>query len=124
MKQLLNLRKDKFNTFLSTIEPFKEAESGTYAENNKRVAEVILQTYRSNGLHATQTEDSTLIDGLLFYTVSTKIYNKDNTAIILTQLMYSRLINGYDVGFTISYNNEEAFSEMEKMMRRSKFTMR
>lgn len=122
--QLLNLKKGKFNSFLSTIEPYDTTDGISYEENNRRLYEVMKQTYAGQGIDARYSEDIALLDGLSFYVFNVKIYNKDKSTVILNQTMYSRLINGYDFGMTISYNGDEARKELEDIVFSSKFSKR
>ena len=122
--QLLNLKKGKFNSFLSTIEPYDTTDGISYEEHNRRLYEVMKQTYAGQGTDARYSEDTALLDGLSFYVFNVKIYNKDKSTVILNQTMYSRLINGYDFGMTISYNGDEARKELEDIVFSSKFSKR
>lgn len=122
--QLLNLKKGKFNSFLSTMEPFDTTDGISYEENNKRLYEIMKQTYAGQGIDARYSEDTALLDGLYFYVFNVKIYDKNKSTIILNQTMYSRLINGYDFGMTISYNGDDARRELEDIIFASKFSKR
>lgn len=122
--QLLNLRKDKFNTFLSTIEPYDEKEFGSYDDNNKKIYDIIKETYANKDINATYKEDSALIDGLSFKVFMVKIYNPDRTEVILNQHVYSRHLNGYDFGMTLNFNSVVTREEMENMIFSSKFSIR
>lgn len=124
LQQLLNLSKDKFNSFLSTMEKYDNAELDSYQKNNRNVNDMLKQTYESKGIYAEYHEDTVRIDGLLFNVFKSKIYAPDKQQVILNQAMYSRLINGYDVGMTINYNNETAKNELEKMLFSSTFSKR
>jgi len=124
LKELINLKKDLFNSFISTIEPYSEKETGTYDENNKKIIDIIKQTYAGKGMKAEYDEGKEKIDGLEFYTFFTRIYSPDKSKIILYQKMYSRLINGYDLGITMTYNNEEDKKTLEDVVKSSKFSLR
>ena len=124
LRELINLKKDLFNSFISTIEPYSEKETGTYDENNKKIIDILKQTYAGKGMKAEYDEGKEKIDGLEFYTFSTRIYSPDKSKIILYQKMYSRLINGYDLGITMTYNNEEDKKTLENVIASSKFSIR
>ncbi len=124
LKQLLNLRKDRFNSFLSTMEAFDAGEAGSYEEYNQNLYQVMKDTYAGQGMKVEYEEDSASIDGLLFDVFKSRIYNKEGTEVILNQVMYSRLLNGYDFGMTISYNSQAAHDEMDRMIHRSRFSIR
>ena len=122
LEQLVNLSKDKFNSFLSTIQPF--TESNLYEQRVKGTFGAIRTAYASQNINAEYDEDVEDIDGLRFYRFRTKIFTPDKSKIILQQVMYSRLINGYDFGMTINYNNEENYKTLNEIVRKSQFTKR
>jgi hypothetical protein len=124
LKQLLNLKKDRFNSFLSSVESYDENEIGSYREHISDVYNMLKQAYASNDIYATFEEDSVQINGLLFYVFKSTSYAKDKPELILRQAMYSRLINGYDFGMTIIHNKEESLEELKKMIFSSKFSKR
>lgn len=124
LQQLLNLKKDRFNSFLSTIEPYDEATNGLYEENNKKLYTVMKETYAAQGIKASYSEDSAIIDGLYFYVFKAELYKPASKEVLLNQIMYSRLINGYDFGMTLSYNDEDALIQLENMVFTSKFSKR
>ena len=63
------------------------------------------------------------IDGLDFHKYSFTIYSPDGE-IILNQIMYGRLINGFDFGVNINYNNNKDRDELLKVFKNSKFKRR
>lgn len=122
--QLLNLKKDQFNSFLSTIEPYPGEDGLSEEEHNQQVYNVIKEAYKMNGIHARYQEDSTIIDGLRFYVFHIRLYAPDKEKIIFRQVLYSRNINGYDFGMTINYNNEKPMEELSEMVYSSHFSKR
>jgi hypothetical protein len=122
--ELVNLKKDMFNSFLSTLEPYHEESEGSYAEHNKAVNEILKKTYEANKIFSVHDEATAMIDGLQFDTFVSKIYSPDKTKIILFQKMFSRLINGYDFSMTINYNNENDSLILMTMINSSKFSIR
>jgi hypothetical protein len=124
LEQLINIKKDRFNSFLSTIEPYDEKEAGPYADNNQEIYGILKKTYAGQKIYAEYDEGTTTIDGLTFYTFMTTIYSSDKSKIILFQKMYSRLVNGYDLGMTINYNNDADQKTLESMVQNSHFTKR
>ena len=124
LQQLINLKKGRFNSFLSTIEPYNEKKEGSYEANNEKLYELMKKTYADQGIKATYEEDTATIDGLSFYVFKAKIYKPDSKEVLLNQVMYSRLINGYDFGMTLSYNDEDALMELENMVFTSRFSKR
>ena len=121
LKQLLALKKNSFNIFQSSSEPFNLEYEGEYEENNGTLKKIMYETYQNQGIKA-DTSSTTIenIDGYNFLTYSFTLYGRKNE-IILTQILYSRLINGFDFGAFINYNNENDKNELLKAFRSSKF---
>lgn len=125
LKQLLNLQKDPFNNLLSTIEPYDEAADGSWLENNKAIFDVVIKSFTDAKLKMGQTKTGVeTIDGLEFQTWEIEILKPSGEGVLLTQKMYSRLINRYDFGVTVTTNNEKDRTELEKLVHGSKFTKR
>jgi hypothetical protein len=82
------------------------------------------QTYRDRGMDATFREDSAMIDGLQFSVFRITIYDKNKSSAILRQIMYSRLLNGYDFTITLNCKDENLMPELEAMLFSSKFSKR
>ncbi len=121
LKHLINFSKNQFNIFQSTIEPFKVEYDGEWEENEKALREVILSTYKAQGIQAEVTEISNEnIDGINFHKFEITIYSPKGE-FILTQIMFSYLINGFDFGATIISNNEEDKRVMLEAFRHSHF---
>jgi hypothetical protein len=120
LKHLISFRKNLFNSFASTSEPFKEEYPGEYVENNRNLNRLIFDTYRDQGIKADSSSGTIIIDGLEFNKFETKIYSKDGQ-LILNQIMYSRLINGFDFGININYNNNTDRDVMLKVLQESRF---
>lgn len=120
IKHLISFKKNPFNLFASTSEPFEEEYPGEYIENGKYLNELIFDTFRDQGIKADSSSGIAIIDGLEFITFETKIYGKDGK-LILNQIMYSRLINGYDFGININYNNITDRDVMLKVLKESRF---
>jgi hypothetical protein len=121
LKNLIGFEKDPFNIFQSTSEPFEIAYEGEWEENNRAVKQILYTTYENQGIKvdssATSIEN---IDGLDFETYSLTIYSPDGE-VILNQLMFSRLINGYDFGVNLNYNNEKDKADLLRVFRESRF---
>ncbi len=121
LKHLLNFQKNSFNVFQSTSEPFKLEYKGEWEENNARLKELVYNTYLQKGIKADSTETRIVkIDGLDFYSYGFTIYSS-NGDVILNQITYSRLINGFDFGVNINYNNDSNKQEMLDLWLNSKF---
>jgi hypothetical protein len=121
LKNLISLQKDLFNIFQSTSEPFKVESEGEWEENSAALKEIIYLTYLDQGIKADSSATTTeVIDGLEFQKYSFTIYSPKGK-FILSQIMYSRLINGFDFGVNINYNNDKYRDELLMAFRNSKF---
>jgi hypothetical protein len=121
LKNLISIQKDLFNIFQSTSEPFKVEYEGEWEENSAALKEIIYLTYLDQGIKADSSATTTeVIDGLEFQKYSFTIYSP-NGKLILGQIMYSRLINGFDFGVNINYNNDKYRDELLMAFRNSKF---
>ncbi|RAR48403.1 hypothetical protein [Flavobacterium lacus] len=121
LKNLISFQKNQFNIFQSTSEPFELEYEGEWEENNAALKEIIYTTYLNQGIK-TDSSATTVekIDGLEFQTYSFRIYSPKGE-VILKQIMFSRLINGFDFGVNINYNNDKDRDELLKVFRNSKF---
>jgi hypothetical protein len=121
LKNLISIQKDLFNIFQSTSEPFKVEYEGEWEENSAALKEIIYLTYLDQGIKADSSATTTeVIDGLEFQKYSFTIYSPKGK-FILGQIMYSRLINGFDFGVNINYNNDKYRDELLMAFRNSKF---
>ena len=121
LKNLLHFQKNQFNVFQSTSEPFLEEYEGEWSENNRALKDVLLETYRSQGIQVESSEiEIEEIDGVKF-----EVYNivlkAPNGKVVVTQTMYSSLINGYDFGANMTYNSDGARDVMLGVWKKSKF---
>ncbi|MGV3632337.1 MAG: hypothetical protein ACO1O6_14105 [Bacteroidota bacterium] len=120
MKHLISFQKNMFNQFTSTSEPFIEEYPGEYQENEKYIHEVLYQTYADQGIKVDSLSGRETIQGLKFNTFYVTVYGPAGKEII-RQIVYSRLIKGYDFSVIISYNNSEHQRTMLTAFRKSKF---
>ena len=121
LKNLIAFEKNKFNIFQSTSEPFELEYEGEWEVNSKALKEIIYETYTDQGMNPDSTATTIeKIDGLNFQTYAFTIRSR-NGEVILKQMMFSRLINGYDFGVNLNYNNDEDRDELLKAFRNSKF---
>lgn len=121
LKNLIGFQKNQFNIFQSTSELFELEYEGEWEENNSELKEILFATYKNQGIKADSSATSIeKIDGLDFHTYSFTIYSPKG-AVILKQLLYSRLINGYDFGVNLNYNNDKDRDELLRVFRNSKF---
>lgn len=123
LKQLITFKKDAFNLFASTSEPFEEEYPGEFIENTKYIQKLIYDTYVNQGIKADTSSGAALIDDLNFSMLEFKIYGKDGN-LIMTQKLYSRLINGFQFGININYNNDEDRDILMDAVMNSKFDKR
>jgi hypothetical protein len=122
LRNLLSFKKNRFNMFQSTSEPFEIEYEGEWEENNITLKELIQDTFTQQGIKVTSSDITTeIIDGLEFKVYSFILYGPDNK-VILNQIMYSRWIDGFDFGININYNDEALKDEMLTAFKNSKFT--
>ena len=121
LKNLIGFQKNRFNLFQSTSEPYKETYEGEWVEDNATLKKVIYQTYVDQGIKVDSTITKVIsIDSLDFHYYELTIYGPDGKE-LLNQLMISRLINGFDFGVNINYNNQTDKGVMLNAWRNSKF---
>ncbi|RZL45640.1 MAG: hypothetical protein EOP00_17035 [Pedobacter sp.] len=121
LKNLISFQKNQFNIFQSTSEPFKLEYEGEWEENNAALKEIIYTTYLNQGMK-TDSSATTVekIDALEFQRYSFTIYSPKGE-VILKQIMFSRLVNGFNFGVNINYNNDKDRDELLTAFRNSKF---
>jgi hypothetical protein len=123
VQQLLSLRKDRFNSFLSNMQKFDSSEDGTYEERLLTMNEIIRTTYRSKNMKLEDKVGATRIGGVMFDVLDIKIFTPDDgKKVLLYQSIYSAFINGYDFTMNINYNNNETKELLLRMVNSSKFT--
>lgn len=105
LKHLISFMKNQFNSFDSTIEPYEEIEPGEYAENNVLIRKLVFDTYHKQGIKIDTSSARLDLKGQIFNAFYIKIYGP-NGEVALNQIMYSKMIKGYDFGVNINYNNE------------------
>ena len=121
VKTLIAFQKNQFNIFQSTSEPFKLEYEGEWEINNAAIKALIFETFVNQGIKADSSATSVeTIDGLDFQTYSFTIYGPTGE-VILNQILYSRLINGFDFAANINYNNEKDKETQLQAFRSSKF---
>lgn len=124
LKNLITFQKNQSNLFQSSSEPFKPQYEGEWEEHLQYVKALAYETYENQGIKADSSETTIeKINGLDFHTFSYTIYGPKDE-VILKQILYSRLINGFDFGVNINYTNENDRDVMLKAFKNSKFTQR
>jgi hypothetical protein len=120
IKYLVGFQKDEYNSFQSTIEPFNEGEDGSWEETQALVREVLYDTYSYKGIKTDTATSIETIDGLAFQRFRIDVYSPLGN-VVLTQDLYSRLINGYSLGIVLNYNNEGDREILKKILNNSRF---
>lgn len=121
LKHLLHFQKNIFNSFQSSSEPFELEYEGEWEENNTGLKVLMIEAFEGRGIRVDSTSTKiTKIDGLDFQTYKLTIYGPKGD-VILNQILYSRLINGFDFGVNINYNNDKYKEEMLRAWLNSKF---
>ena len=106
LKHLIAFQKDQFNMLTSTSQPFTEEHPGDYQEASTAVNALIYDALASKGIKADTSSGKEMVQGMEFNTFKSTIYGPDGK-ILLYQVLYSRLLNGYDFGVNLNYNNDE-----------------
>lgn len=106
LKHLISFQKDRFNSLLSTLEPFPNDSPGAFEENCSTVNRMIYDAYTSQGIRSDTSSGVEVVHGHRYNTFHAILYSKDGK-VILQQQLYSRLIHKKDFSLTLNYNNEE-----------------
>lgn len=120
LKHLINFRKDDFNVFQATSEVFSESYDGEWEINNLNIRDFLYEMYNSKGIAIDTSSSDKIIDGLQFRVFHITVLNPEGEKIFY-QDMYSLYRNGFDFNATMTYNNEESKTVMEKALFHSKF---
>ena len=120
-KQLVNFQKDQFNIFNSNSEAFKIEYDGEWEDNYRNNIQILYETYLDQGFNVDTSSTFVRIDNLKFNVFKIKLYDPKGN-VILYQDMYTRLINGFQMGVVISYNNDIDKRTMMKVWQNSKFS--
>ncbi len=119
LQQLISFQKDQFNVFQSTAEAVKGAQE--WAANHKDMQEMMIDAFRSQGIHAEASATrNEKISGLDFQVFEITIFDM-NKEILVQQLSYSRFLKGYDVSIIINYNNPDDKATLLKALTNSRF---
>lgn len=121
LKNLIGFKKDAFNSFLSTSEPYDVETDGNWEINNQSIKEFIYDTYVNQGIRVDTTATTIEnVGGLDFYSFRFTIYSPEGK-LILNQILYDRLINGLTFSVVINYNNNTMKNEMLNAWLKSEF---
>jgi len=104
LKHLISFQKDKFDFLGSTYEPYP-GDIASYDSANHALDQLLYSTYVNQGITADTLSSTIIVGGLQFNAFYVNI-TSPNGAVLLHQVLYSRLINGYDFGVNINYTND------------------
>lgn len=122
VRNLIGFQKDIFNMFQSTSEPFELEYPGEWEENDAAIKGILYYTYENEGIKVDTTATQIVqINGLDFHSYEFRVYSPSGE-LIISQLLYNRLINGYDFGVIVNYNNESDKQEILDAWLNSKFS--
>ncbi len=119
-KDLIEFYKDPFNSFSSTIELFGNVPIKDWEKRNKTVNLVTFKAVQNQGVKCDSSSYIESIDSLKFNVFKIRVY-KPNGELFLTQVIYSTLINKYDFGAILCYNNDIDRRILFDSWRKSKF---
>ncbi len=120
LTELVNLKKDLFNSFLSTIEKY-DISTGSYDDHNTEIDKLINDTYNAKNIKFDTKTGNEKIDNVVFHTLEITLYKPGSKEVLLNQKMYNTLLNGYDFAMTINYNNEGDRQTLMKIVNGSRF---
>jgi hypothetical protein len=124
-ENLLWLKKDQFNSFTSTIQPYDSLVDGPYLENQASLNQLIIETYKNQGIQFDYRIGKELIDGIEFTTLESTIYTPDRKKVIMNQIIYDRLINGKtSLTLSINFNNDKDKQSLLGIIKTSKIAQR
>lgn len=124
-RNLIWLKKDRFNSFMSSTQAFDEAVDGPYEETQAMINQVILDTYKNNNLQFDVKNGEERIDGLAFTTMTVTLYSPDRKQVLLTQVVYDRFVDKrFSLTFTLNYNNPMNRAELLEILKASKIKFR
>lgn len=120
VKSLISFKKDQFNIFTSTSQPFEEEYPDHWKETNSEIKVLLYNTYVSKGIKVDTSSNEITVDGQNFQVFSSALYTPEGK-LILNQDMYSCLRNGIDFAVTLNYNNPIDKEIMQKAWKGSTF---
>jgi hypothetical protein len=123
LKTLVSAMKDQTNYFSSTIKAYDPKREGPYATTNQVVKSVLYTTFKQKAPNAKiDTGSSQLaIDGVTFdrfYLLLTL-----NNKMVIHMIVLAKFYKGYDFGITYLYTDEESKTELESILKTSKFSL-
>jgi hypothetical protein len=124
LRQLVNLKKNQYNYFMSSIEPYDSNAYSSYAEHFNQICDLIESAFKGKSIQYEMARATTLIDGLEFHKMETTIFSADKKEVVMNQQLLTRVINNLDFGMTLMYNNNDDKNDLEEIVKKSKFSIR
>ncbi|HRB31132.1 MAG TPA: hypothetical protein PK275_06800 [Chitinophagaceae bacterium] len=124
VQDLLSVKKDIINSFMSNMQKVNDTLDGNFDERIKTVYDAIRTTYASKDIKMEEVVGAIRIDGIMFDRLEIKILSPDKKKTILNQEIFIAPINGYDFTMIINYNNEKDKDDLLEMVMGSKFSMK
>jgi len=118
--QLINFQKNQFNSLLATAQTFDLAKDGNYLANNQLTKKMIYDTYINQKIKVDTLSGTEVIAGQKFYSFNVTLFGPSGE-VLMNQMMYNQLMNGYDFGVSIIYNNETDKEILMNAFKNSKF---
>ncbi|RZL50446.1 MAG: hypothetical protein EOP00_04340 [Pedobacter sp.] len=117
---LVNFQKNQFNSLIATAEIYDTKQNGDLLASNQPVKKMIYDTYTNQKIKVDTLSGTEVIAGYKFYTFNIKLYGPSGQ-VLMDQIMYNQIINGYDFGVTVNYNNETDRGILMNAFKNSKF---
>jgi hypothetical protein len=117
---LLSIKNNRNASLTSTLEKFDEQYEGEWKDNNVFLKELLYKAFAKQNILIDTTSSSDSIDNMPFEVFYISLYAPNKT-VILNQILYSSLINGYDFGVTINYVHTEDKEILLKALKNSQF---
>lgn len=124
VQDLLSVKKDKINSFMSNMQKMNNTRDGNFDERVKTMYDAIRYSYQSKNVQMEEAVGAIRIDGIMFDRLEIKILSPDKNKTILNQEIFIALINGYDLTMIINYNNEKDKDDLLEMVIGSKFSLK
>lgn len=121
LKHLISIKHGRFNILQSSSEPFGSNNQKEWLENNEEIKKILLQTFDSQGIKNSYTPTTVeKIDGKDFQHYKISLYYP-NGNLLMEQLIFSRLINGFDFSVHISCADPNDQKVALQALKNSKF---
>lgn len=120
LQNIVNFQKNQFNLFNATLEKTPQQTAKTYASQHQVVKKLIFDAYAKQKIKVDTTSGKADFAGHPFHAFYLKIYGP-NGSLIMNQAIYSALINGFDFGVSINYNNEADHASLVQAFQQSTF---